>query len=107
MPYELGVASGLMPVYIRGLAYLEAHDGPRAQIEFEKIIAHPGALLTSPIGPLAHLQLARAYTLQGQRSRAKAAYLDFLTKWADADPDVPVLLAAKAEYRKQSEASTP
>ena len=53
-----------------------------------------------PIGALAHLQIGRAYVLQGDTAKAKAAYQDFLTLWKDADPDVPILIAAKAEYAK-------
>jgi eukaryotic-like serine/threonine-protein kinase len=57
-------------------------------------------VLNSPIGALAHLQIARAYAMQGDTAKAKAAYQDFLTLWKDADPDIPVLIAAKAEYAK-------
>ena len=99
-PYELGVAGGLMPVYVRGLAYLAYGDSPRAEDEFEKVIANPGVVLNSPIGPLARLQLARAYALEGDHIHAKAAYQDFLTRWKDADPTLPVLRAAQAEYAK-------
>jgi cytochrome c-type biogenesis protein CcmH/NrfG len=57
-------------------------------------------VLNEPIGALAHLGLARAYAMQGDAAKAKAAYQDFLTLWKDADPDIPVLIAAKSEYAK-------
>ncbi|HEY5329508.1 MAG TPA: transcriptional regulator [Acidobacteriaceae bacterium] len=101
IPYELGVAGGLVPVYVRGLAFLASNDSPRAEAEFQKVIANPGVVLNSPIGPLSRLQLARAYALEGDRTHAKAAYQDFLTRWKDADPNLPILRAAKAEYAKQ------
>lgn len=99
-PYELGVAGGLVPVYVRGLAYLQAGDGNRAAAEFQKIIDHPGVALDSPIGPLALLQLGRACELSGQRARAVTEYQGFLHKWQNADPDVPVFMQAKAEMQK-------
>ena len=99
-PYELGLAGGLYPVYVRGEAYLAAHRGNEAAAEFQKILDHRGIVLNSPIGALAHLQIGRAYALQGDTSKAKAAYQDFLTLWKEADPDIPILIAAKAEYAK-------
>ena len=95
-PYDIGVAGGLFPVYLRGLAFLAARDGRRAQAEFGKIGAWPGVALMSPIAPLARLQMARAYELQGQRTQAKVAYQDFMSRWKDADPGIPVLQAARA-----------
>ncbi len=59
-----------------------------------------GIVLNEPIGALARLQIARAYAMQGDTAKAKAAYQDFLTLWKDADPDIPILKAAKAEYAK-------
>jgi predicted Zn-dependent protease len=106
-PYERGVASGFLSAYLRGLAYLQAGDGRRAQSEFEIILANPGVVLNSPIGPLSRLQLARAYTLQGKRAEATAAYQDFLARWKDADADLPILQAVKAEYAKQTPPSAP
>ena len=100
-PYEAGVAAELLPAYIRGLAYLEEKDGERAAIEFQKIIDHPGVVLIAPIGPLARLQMGRACLMQGKSAQAKAAYEDFLNRWKNADPDIPILQEAKAEYRKQ------
>jgi tetratricopeptide (TPR) repeat protein len=108
VPYELAVPAvdfnaffgGLYPVYVRGLAYLAAHQGAEAAAEFQKILNHRGIVVSDPIGALAHLQLGRAYTLQGDTAKAKAAYQDFLVLWKDADPDIPILKQAKAEYAK-------
>lgn len=88
------------PVYIRGNAYLNAHQGKQAAEEFQKILDHRGVILSEPIGALAHLQLGRAYALTGDRERARAAQDDFLTLWKDADPGIPVLKEARAEYEK-------
>jgi len=103
VPYELGLAGGttfsanIYPVYVRGQAYLAAHKGSQAMAEFQKILDHPGVVLNEPIGALAHLGLARAYVLQGDTAKARTAYQDFLTLWKDADPDVPIFIAAKSE----------
>lgn len=70
-------------------------------MEFQKILDHPGLVLFEPIGALARLQLARAYAMQGDTAKAKSAYQDFLTLWKDADPDIPILKQAKAEYAKR------
>jgi serine/threonine protein kinase len=109
-PYELGsgpTAAGrplpglrMMAVYVRGEAYLAAHQGAQAAIEFQKIVDHPGIVLLSPVGALAHLGLARADALQGDTAKAKIAYQDFLALWKNADPDIPILKQAKAEYAK-------
>jgi DNA-binding winged helix-turn-helix (wHTH) protein len=106
-PYELGVTkavtlnwTAMLPVFVRGEAYLAAHQGSQAAAEFQKILDHRGLVLNEPIGALAHLGLGRAYVLQGDTVKAKAAYEDFLTLWKDADPDIPVLQQAKAEYAK-------
>jgi tetratricopeptide (TPR) repeat protein len=104
--YELGMLSTsatnscLYPVYVRADAYLTAQQGPAAAAEFQKILDHRGLLWNCATGALAHLGLARAYVLQGDTAKARAAYQDFLTLWKDADPDIPVLIAAKAEYVK-------
>ncbi len=100
-PYEFGLAVGLLPVYVRGLAYLEANDGQKAAAEFQQIIDHPGVVFNSSFGPLAHLQLGRALLMQGKTAPAKTAYEDFLNRWKNADPDIPILRDAKAEYAKQ------
>ena len=81
-------------------AKLLARDGAAAAIEFQKILDHRGIVVNLPIGALAHLQLGRAYIMQGDTVKAKAAYQDFLTLWKDADPDIPILKQAKAEYAK-------
>jgi len=106
-PYELQAAAyggalmnNLYPVYVRGEAYLAAHQGSEAATEFLKILDHPGVAINEPIGALAHLQIGRAYAMQGDTAKAKAAYQDFLTLWKDADPDIPIFIAAKAEYAK-------
>ncbi len=106
-PYELGLPSysyynwpNLYPVYVRGEAYLAAHQGNEAASEFQKILDHRGIVLNEPIGALAHLQLGRAYALQGDTAKSRVAYQDFLTLWKDADPDIPLLKQAKAEYTK-------
>jgi tetratricopeptide (TPR) repeat protein len=90
----------LYPVFARGEAYLAAHQGGEAAAEFQKILDHRGIVLNEPIGALAHLQIGRAYVMQGDRAKAKAAYQDFLTLWKDADPDIPVFIAAQSEYAK-------
>jgi eukaryotic-like serine/threonine-protein kinase len=100
VPYELGVAGGLYPVYVRGNAYLTAHKGIEAITEFQQILNHRGIVGNDLIGALAHLELARAYVLQSDNAKAKAAYQDFFALWKDADPDIPILVAAKAEYAK-------
>lgn len=104
---ELGVTTastfgwtGMRPVFVRGEAYLAARQGGEAASEFQKILDHRGIVVNEPIGALAHLGLARAYVLQGDTAKAKAAYQDFLTLWKDADPDIPILIAAKADYAK-------
>jgi DNA-binding winged helix-turn-helix (wHTH) protein len=106
-PYELGTTrainlnwTAMLPVYVRGEAYLAASQGSEAAAEFQKILDHRGLVLYQPIGALAHLGLGRAYVLQGDIPKAKAAYEDFLTLWKDADPDIPVLHQARTEYSK-------
>jgi tetratricopeptide (TPR) repeat protein len=99
--YELGsVGQQLYPVYLRGEAYVAARQGSAAAAEFQKILDHSGVVANEPIGALAHLGLGRAYALQGDGSKARAAYQDFLALWKDADPDIPILKEAKSEYAK-------
>ncbi|MCU1301109.1 MAG: hypothetical protein JWQ87_1393 [Candidatus Sulfotelmatobacter sp.] len=93
----------LYPAYVRGEAYLAAHRSDEAAAEFEKILTHRGIILNEPIGALAHLQLGRAYVMGGHVEKGRAAYRKFLVLWKDADPDIPVLKQAKAEYAKLSE----
>jgi hypothetical protein len=102
--------SCLYPVYIRGEASLAAGQGSAAAAESQKILDHSGIVWNCWTGALAHLGMARAKALESRTSqgadadaarvRALAAYKDFLTLWKDADPDIPVLLAAKFEYAK-------
>ncbi len=102
-PYELGQPTpinGLYPAYVRGQAYLAAHNPGAAAAEFQKILDHRGIVTNLPLGALAHLQLGRAYSMAGDNAKAKAAYQDFLSLWKDADPDIPILKEAKAEFAK-------
>lgn len=105
--YELGQTTGstygwtaMYPVFVRGEAYLAAHRGSEAAAEFQRILDHRGIVINGPIGALAHLGLARAFALQGDTAKASATYQDFLTLWKEADPDIPILIAAKSEYAK-------
>jgi eukaryotic-like serine/threonine-protein kinase len=90
----------LCPVHLRGEDYLMLHDGKRAAAEFQKFIDHRGVVMNFPWGALARVGLARAYAMQGDVAKARAAYQDFLALWKDADPDVPIPKKAKAEYAK-------
>ncbi|MGA7918051.1 MAG: protein kinase [Candidatus Acidiferrales bacterium] len=105
-PYELGMLSGsasnscLYPVYVRAEAYLSAQKGQLAAAEFQKVLDHRGLLWNCATGVLAHLGLARSYALSGDSVKARSAYQDFLALWKDADPDIPILIAAKSEYAK-------
>jgi tetratricopeptide (TPR) repeat protein len=90
----------MSPAYVRGEAYLTLHDGYRAAAEFQKFIEHRGLVVTFPWGALARLGLARAYAFEGETAKARTAYQDFLTLWKDADPGIPILKEAKAEYAK-------
>jgi DNA-binding winged helix-turn-helix (wHTH) protein/tetratricopeptide (TPR) repeat protein len=107
-PYELGQPPssffgffGVMyPVYVRGQAHLKARRGAEAAAEFQKILDHRTVVITDPVGALAHLQLARALVVEGDMAKAKNAYQEFLALWANADPDIPVLRQAKAEYAR-------
>jgi serine/threonine protein kinase/tetratricopeptide (TPR) repeat protein len=100
----------LVPVYVRGEAYLALGDGDQAATDFQKFIDHRGVVANFPWGALARLGLARSYALQAQsaqgagaeaaRGKARAAYNNFLTLCKDADPDIPILKQAKAEYAK-------
>jgi serine/threonine protein kinase/tetratricopeptide (TPR) repeat protein len=103
LPYELGSpppGTAMYPAYIRGLAYLAQRNGAAAAAEFQKFPDHSGLVGNFLLGSLAHLQLARAYALSGDSAKAKSAYQDFLGLWKDADPDIPILKEAKAEYEK-------
>jgi hypothetical protein len=105
-PYELGspgagaLATALYPIYVRGEAYLASNHGGEAAAEFQKILDHRGIVVNEPIGALARLGLARAYTLSGDSAKARTAYQGFFALWQDADPDIPILKQAKLEYAK-------
>jgi tetratricopeptide (TPR) repeat protein len=94
------LAGGLYPAYARGQAYLAAGDGTEAAVEFQKVRDQPGVVQNDPIGALVHLGLARAYALQGDMAKSRAAYQHFLALWKDADPNISILKQAKAEYAK-------
>ena len=103
--FELGQPSqsqsgDMYPVYVRGLAYLRKGGGQEAAIEFQKLLDHRGLFINFPLGALAHLQLARAWTLAGDKGAAQKAYNDFFTICKDADPDIPVLKEAKSASAK-------
>jgi len=99
-PYELGVAQGMFPNYLRGLAYLQARRGAEAAAEFQKVIEHRGIAPAAQEHSLARLGLGRAYVVAGNAAKAKTAYQDFFALWKDADVDVPILKEARAEYAK-------
>jgi eukaryotic-like serine/threonine-protein kinase len=90
----------LFPVYVRGQAFLALHQGREAAAEFQKYIDHPGMVREYPLGALARVGLARADAMQGDTEKARAAYQEFFGLWKDADPDIPILKQAKAEYAK-------
>jgi len=98
--YELGWVDSLCSAFLRGQAYLLLRQGGLAALEFQKILDHRSIVQNGRHGALAHLGLARAYALQGETAKARAKYQDFLTLWKDADPDIPILKQAKAEYAR-------
>jgi tetratricopeptide (TPR) repeat protein len=109
LPYELAAnglnfnhfyLGGLHSAYVRGEAFVAAHQYPEAVAEFQKILKHRGFVGADPIGALAHLQLGRVFALSGDNTKAKAAYEAFLALWKDADADIPILKSAKAEYAR-------
>ena len=107
LPYDLAFpqpqfsgGASLYPPYVRGQAYLALQQAQQAAAEFQKLLDHPSMVQNSPLGSLAHLQIARAYVIQGNNAKAKAAFQDFFALWKDADPDIPILIAAKSEYAK-------
>src|SRR5262249_47817820 len=94
------ILGGLHSAYVRGQAFMAARRNAEAGAEFQKILNHRGLVGSDPIGALAHLQLGRVFVLSGDRIKAKAAYEAFLAVWREADPDVPILKSAKAEYAR-------
>jgi eukaryotic-like serine/threonine-protein kinase len=102
-PYELGSgqnACGYSVNYVRGEAYLKSHDGAKAAAEYQKVLDHRGVDPVNPLYALSTLGLGRAYALQGDTAKSRTAYQDFFAAWKDADPDVPILKEARAEYAK-------
>jgi len=101
-PYEKGTRASppYLVFYVRGLAYLRLKEPDKALAEFQNILEFRGRASTSELIPLAQLNVGRAYALQGDKAKARTAYQDFFAMWKDADPDVPVLVEAKAEYAK-------
>lgn len=107
-PYGLGALrvsvhagfGSLYPIYVRGKAYLALHMAAEAVAEFQKIVDHRSIVLFDPIGAVAQVQLGRAFALAGDTAKAKSAYTEFLMLWKNADPDIPILNQAKAEYAK-------
>jgi hypothetical protein len=105
LPYEGGQASSgntiviaYYPVFARAEAFRMAKRGKEAAAEYQKILDHSGVIINLPLGALAHLGLARAYALDGDSAKSKIEYQNFLALWKDADPDIPLLKEAKAEY---------
>jgi eukaryotic-like serine/threonine-protein kinase len=99
-PYESVKGSEMIVAYLRGEAYLAVRQGAQAAVEFQKMINHPSIdLYDVPRNVLPHLGLARAYATQGDKTKARTAYQEFLNLWKDADPDIPILKQAKEEYR--------
>ena len=96
----IGRFGGLYPIYVRGLAYLAARQPAEAAGEFQRILDHRSIVLVDPMDAMARLQLARALALSGDTVKAKSAYNDLLTLWKNADPDIPVLKEARAEYAR-------
>ena len=89
----------MYPTYVRGMSYLALRKTAEAAAEFQKILGHPGVVLEDPMGALARLQLARAWAMAGDVGKAKTAYQELLRLWKDADPAIPVVSEARAEYR--------
>jgi hypothetical protein len=101
--YEFGTGPrslGCTPVFVRGLAYLKLHDGAKAATEFQRILDHRGAAGWAIEYPLAQLNLGRAYAIQKDAAKARTAYQDLFAMWKDADPDIPILKEAQAEYAR-------
>jgi eukaryotic-like serine/threonine-protein kinase len=104
-PYDIGSpppfqVATLYPAYLRGQADLLAHNGAAAVTEFQKLLDHSGFTVNFVTASLVHLQMGRAYATAGDTAHAKTAYQDFFAQWKNADPDIPVLKQAKAEYAK-------
>jgi hypothetical protein len=98
--YELAPALGFAPLYVRGLVYLRARHGKEAAAQFQKILDHRFLGAPLPLYALSYVGLARSWSLAADPAQARTAYQDFLARWKDADPDIPILKQAKAEYAK-------
>jgi predicted Zn-dependent protease len=96
----IGRFGGLYPIYVRGQAYLAAQQPAAAAAEFQRILDHRSIVLVDPMDAMARLQLARALAVLGDPVKAKRAYDDLFTLWKNADPDIPVLKQARAEYAR-------
>ena len=96
----IGRFGGLYPIYVRGQAYLAARQPAEAAGEFQRILDHRSIVIVDPMDAMARLQLARALALSGDNVKAKSAYNDLLTLWKNADPDIPVLKEARAEFAR-------
>ena len=90
----------MQSTYVRGLACLQPGKGREAAAEFQKIIDHRGLVGNYVIGALDYLQLARSEVMSGDPAAARIHYQDFLALWKAADPNVPILKQAKAEYAR-------
>jgi eukaryotic-like serine/threonine-protein kinase len=106
-PYDLAIPGSwfaffgnIYAPYVRGQAYLSARHFTEAVGEFQKVLDHPGIAFADPVRAIARLQFGRTLASAGDREKARAAYQDFLTLWKDADPEIPLLKQAKAEYTK-------
>jgi tetratricopeptide (TPR) repeat protein len=99
-PYEFGTHADVLPNYLRASAYLQLRKAGEAATEFRRVLDHRGVAPMATMWELSNLGLARAYALQGDGAKARVAYQEFFALWKDADPDIPILIAAKSEYAK-------
>ena len=100
LPYELGSVANLLPIYVRGMSYLQVRSGSDAQREFQKLLDNHAVDATTELYPLSQLGLARSYAMQGRKDESRKAYETFFTLWKDADPDLPILAEARREFRE-------
>jgi len=99
-PYEFGTRAEFLPNYIRAMAYLQLRRGKEAAAEFQAVLDRRGVAPMATTWEMSRLGLARACAMQGDMANARAAYQEFFVLWKHADPDIPILIAAKAEYAK-------
>jgi eukaryotic-like serine/threonine-protein kinase len=108
VPFELAAngldinlfLGGLHSAYVRGQAFAAMHRFTDAAAEFQKILDHRGIVGADPIGAVVHLQLGRMLTESGDKTGAKAAYSKFFELWKEADPEIPIIKIARAEYNR-------